>query len=116
MKAGDPTKVVVNQTQTASFTCEAFGIPVPNITWIRNSDGSPLSNATGITTITTSALSPTYIFSILTFLNATKTDESSYTCVGSNGVRNLIGTPENDTIELAVQGECRYVLVIKRYV
>ena len=113
VNARDPTKVIVNQTQTANLTCEVFGIPVPNITWIRNSDGSSLSNTTDITIITTSAIPPASLLSILTFQNATKTDESSYTCVGRNGVSNLIETPENDTIELAVQGECRYVLVMK---
>ena len=96
----------MNQSQTASLACEAFGIPVPNITWIRNSNGFSLLNTTDFITITTSDLLPSSLLSILTFLNATKTDESSYTCVGSNGVTNLIKTPENDTIELVVQGEC----------
>ena len=94
----------MNQTQTASFACGAFGIPVPSITWIRGSDGFSLSNSTGIT-VSTSTLPPSSVFSTLTFLNTTKTDESSYTCVGNNGVRNLIGTPENDTVDLFVQGK-----------
>lgn len=109
VQAREPTEVIVNQTQIASFSCEAFGIPVPSVSWIRDSNGFSLSNTTNIITITTSILPPTSLVSTLTFLNAANSNESSYTCVGSNGVSNLIGTPENDTVDLLVQGGCTYV-------
>ena len=42
--------------------------------------------------------------SVLTFLNGLKTDESIYTCIGSNNIVNVIGSPEQDNISLLVQG------------
>ena len=105
--ARDPTEVIVNQTQSASFSCEAFGIPLTTIVWINDSSGSNVTNSTGAITITTTVLPPITLLSVLTFLNTTRPDQSSYTCVGSNGVSNLIGTPENATVFLFVQGkEC----------
>ena len=89
----------------ASFTCRAFGIPIPNIIWIKNSDRTELNNTMGSITIVTTILPPSSIASTLTFHTTSKTDESAYTCVGSNGVVNNIGTPENDTVDLFVQGE-----------
>ena len=98
------SEVVVNQTQSATLSCEAFGIPIPSISWIDDSTGSLVAESAGITTITTSTQSST-LLSVLTFLNTTRENQSTYTCVGSNGVDNVINTPENDTVALFVQGK-----------
>ena len=101
------SEVVVNQTQTATLSCQAFGIPTPSISWIDESTGSLVTESDGITIITSSPwnVNVSTLLSVLTFLNATRENQSTYTCVGSNGVSNVIDTPENDTVTLFVQGE-----------
>ena len=51
----EPREVVINQTQEATFNCTAYGIPTPNITWIKVSDGSVV-NSTGDIQITNTDL------------------------------------------------------------
>ena len=41
----------------------------------------------------------------LTILSVTKQFESNYSCIASNGVPNLVGTLENGSISLTVQGQ-----------
>ena len=106
------SEVVVNQTQTAILSCEAFGIPTPSISWIDDSTGSLVTESAGITTIDTSTQSST-LLSVLTFLNAARENQSTYTCVGSNGVDNVINTPENDTVALFVQGKFHQLLLLQ---
>ena len=50
--------------------------------------------------------------SVLTFLDTVKTDESVYRCQGSNGITNVIHSPENDTVTLLVQGELVFACVL----
>ena len=102
----EPVKLVVNQTQMAEFACEAFGIPIPEITWIKASNGSVLSTTMNGIEITEMVVEGSSMrASMLTILGATKSDQSDYTCIGSNGVTNFIDSPENDTVSLLVQGE-----------
>ncbi len=42
--------------------------------------------------------------SVLTVTMVTKSYEGVYQCVGTNGVSNLIGTPEQDSVIVTVQG------------
>ena len=105
VSAVGPVELIVNHTQMAEFQCESFGIPVPNITWIKVSNDSVLSASTNDIEITEEIMNSFTCVSNLTFLNTTRTDQSEYTCVGSNGIMNVIGSPENDTVSLLVQGE-----------
>ena len=105
MTALEPKEIIVNHTQMAGFTCEAFGIPVPNITWIKVSENSVLITSMGVVEITDSIMDSFTRVSNLTFPQTTRTDQSEYTCVGSNGIMNVIDSPENDTVSLLVQGE-----------
>ena len=100
-----PRELIVNHTQTASFICETFGTPLPNITWIKMSDGSVLFNSVDVIEITEVVINSFTLVSNLTFLSTTRTDQSEYTCVGSSGITNVIGSAENDTVNLLVQGE-----------
>ena len=101
----EPRELIVNHTQTAEFICEVFGIPVPTITWIKVSNGSVLSNGVDDIEITEVIVDSFTRVSNLTFLSTVRTDQSEYTCVGTNGVTNVISSPENDTVSLLVQGE-----------
>ena len=105
----EPREVIINQTQEASFTCQAYGIPTPNITWVKMTDGLTVENITSITEISESILPPTTLQSILTFVSGMKSNESVYVCQGSNGVTNVIGSPEEDNVTLLVQGILQYI-------
>ena len=91
---GDQTVAV---SQSAIFTCEATGNPLPSITWSR---GGGVSLTTGVEAIT---LTPTSVQSNLTISNAQIGDTGSYYCVASND----IGSPSqsisvNSSVRLTV--------------
>ena len=100
----EPVQLIVNQTQPASFVCQAYGIPTPNISWVRLSDGALLNDSFDGLNISENFISPDTLESTLTFSSTKKTDESEYRCEGNNGVTNVISSPESDMVELLVQG------------
>ena len=99
-----PVEIIINQTQEAVFMCTAYGIPTPSITWTKLSDGSAVTN-TATLTITDSVIATNTLQSELRFIQGFKADESQYMCRGSNGVTNVIGSPEDDNVTLFVQGK-----------
>ena len=108
-------ELVVNQTQTATFSCQAFGIPLPNITWIKVSQVSSASSWGQFVTTDIKMNNSSTLISSITLLNAMWTDQSEYICVGSNGITNAIGSPENTTFTLFVQGTTFTSLLIYTY-
>ena len=106
MTALEPIALDVSRGQMAEFACEAFGMPIPEITWMKVSDGSDLSTSMDGINITEMVAEQSSIrTSKLTFLSAEENDQSDYTCIGSNGVTNFINSPESDTVSLEVQGK-----------
>ena len=103
-----PASIVVNETDQVTFLCKVFGIPPPVIIWINDSDVQQTNSINnGILISYSDSPHPSGIpfnISNLTILSAAKQHESNYTCIASNGVTNLIGTTNNSTISLVVQG------------
>ena len=64
-----------------------------------------VDNITGVTEITESIVATNTSQSVLRFVSGLNSDESMYTCVGSNGITNVINSPEEDNVTLLVQGE-----------
>ena len=82
-----PMSMVVNETRTASFQCEAEGNPEPKVTWLKQnssvrSDKRILPSRGG-----------------LMITNVTSQDEGIYTCVA----RNILGEMASSA-KLSVQG------------
>ena len=97
-------QLTVNVTFDATLVCFVFAIPLPEITWIRNSDQSIVQEEQGRVSITEEDGIHNRT-STLFFSSTLKSDESSYTCVAVNNITNVIDTPENETVDLIVQGE-----------
>ena len=105
--------ITVNETDSTSFICMVFGIPPPNIQWsVINVNDDLLfitaSNDSYNITVTTTPhqtfAGAHVVLSNLSLPMIDKRQEGHYTCSASNGVTNLIGTPESDSISLTVQG------------
>ena len=99
-----PVSLILNQTATATFTCDIFGIPTPTFIWTRDSDSTPLVNISGIREIT-DVTDGNNITTTLTIVSTERTDMGGYICSAMNGIENLIESPESDTVELFVQGK-----------
>ena len=98
--------LTVNQTDQSSFTCEAFGIPVPSFEWFFNGSIDPLSRGSQImNVIMTNSSGLDIQVSTLTIQDSIRSlHEGRYTCIASNRIENSIGTPESAEAFLTVQG------------
>ena len=97
----DISPEVMDQTldegDTASFTCQATGEPVPTISWYFN--GGLLVN--GIEhMISVMSLNTTTISSTLTIMNVQSSDVGTYTCNATNVVSS-----DTSSAVLTVNGE-----------
>ena len=97
---------VMDQTQkegeTASFTCQATGEPVPTISWYFN-DAPVDETNTMKYTILMMLLNTTTISSTLTIMNIQSSDVGTYTCNATNVVSS-----DTSSGVLTVNGECYY--------
>ena len=113
----EPIELIVNHTQMVEFSCQVSGIPLPNVTWIKMlNDDTFVLDTTQFIKIDQKVNNSHMLISTLTFLNTTRDDQSSYTCVGNNSIKNVISSPENDTVNLLVQGKGLTLLFIYVYV
>ena len=110
----------VNETFSVSLTCNVSGIPRPNITWYRY-QLSPENKAAVIDDDVKFDITESHVIgdfnlvsvtSILTVLDADKSDEQFYQCDGMNGVPNVIDAPSSSTAFLTVQGAYVHTVLI----
>ena len=74
-----------DEGDTASFTCQSTGEPVPTINWYFN--GTPVDEANTMKyMISMTSLNATTISSILTIMNVQSSDVGTYTCNATNVV------------------------------
>lgn len=109
----DPPKLVSgivnvtkNATDTLTLHCEFTGTPSPVINWIRN--GIKLTESRQIQidyTAKASENGTVTAVSNLTVTNLAKSDEGTYTCVGINGVDNLINAINSSSAFITIQGK-----------
>ena len=102
-------ELTVNVTFKATLTCTVFAIPLPNITWIKDVNDSVVSEETGRVSITEIDSINTRT-SVLSFSSTLKSDESSYTCVATNDIENVLNTPTSATTNLIVQGTSHLIM------
>ena len=100
-----PSNFVSQEGKKITFTCEAFGIPLPSLTW-SHQDGTEIQLQEGVVEIKTenkaNSTGSRFAVSNLTFHSVHDTNEAVYICHGENDVSNLIGTPESDTGEIVI--------------
>ena len=89
----------LNKGDTASFTCQVTGEPVPTISWYFN--GIPVDETNTMKyTISMMLLNITTISSTLTIMNVQSSDVGTYTC----NATNVISTDTSSGV-LTVNGE-----------
>ena len=86
-----------NEGDTASFSCQATGEPVPTISWYFN--GNLLVNGTEYI-ISIMSLNTTTISSTLTIMNVQSSDVGTYTCNATNVISS-----DTSSAVLTVNGE-----------
>ena len=88
-----------NEGDTASFTCQATGKPLPTISWYLN--GAPVDHSNAIKyTISVTSLNDITINNTLTIMNVESPDVGTYTC----NATNVISTDISSGV-LTVNGE-----------
>ena len=95
-----PVDVIVTSPETAVFTCEADGVPMPTITWWRYD--TTLTEVTDAKENVTIDVTPRTVMSTLTFTNTQPILAAQYRCTASN----LLGMA-SENVTLTVNGELR---------
>ena len=98
------TDLVKNETNPATFRCQAVGEPVPTISWYFNGVVMNASNSNNYQI--SNSLNETVVISSLTIVNAQSSDVGTYTC----HAENIIGSDRSSAV-LTVNGNCgSYIL------
>ena len=88
---------IQNEGQSASFTCQSTGEPVPTISWYFND--ALLANEAKYT-ISETSVNTTTISSTLTIMSVESSDVGTYTCSATN-----LASTDNSSGVLTVNGE-----------
>ena len=90
---------IINEGDNISFTCQATGAPVPNISWYFNDN--PVDNITTMKyTTSLSIINTITINNTLTIMNVQSSDMGTYTC----NATNVVSTDTSSGV-LTVNGE-----------
>ena len=81
-----------NETNPITFSCQAIGEPVPNISWYFNSVIINVSNASKY--IISDSSNGTMVISLLTIINTQSSDVGKYTCFAEN----IIGSEQSSGV------------------
>ncbi len=97
--------IIVNDSDVFEIFCQFTGIPMPTVLWLLN--GVQFSNVTDMIIITNSfqtlALQLVEVTSVVS-IQASKSYEGNYTCIGDNIAVNIIGANNIHTSSVFVQG------------
>ena len=92
------TDLLENETFPSTFTCQAAGEPVPNISWYFNDVTLIASNSSKYQVL--DSINGTMIKSLLTIMSAQSSDVGKYTCHADN----IVGVDRSSGI-LTVNGK-----------
>ena len=87
-----------NETNPITFSCQAIGEPVPNISWYFNGELIDVSNASKY--IISNSSNGTVVIGLLTIMNTQSSDVGRYTCFAEN----FVGSDQSPGV-LTVNGE-----------
>ena len=92
-----------DEGDTASFTCQADGEPLPTISWYFN--GAPLNESDTTKYTIKDRRLDTAVVDILNIMNVQSSDVGTYTCNATNVVSS-----DNSSGVLTVNGELQFIL------
>ena len=92
-----------NETNPITFSCQAIGEPVPNISWYFNGAMIDVSNASKY--IISNSFNGTKVISLLTIMNTRSSDVGRYTCFAEN-----VNDSDQSSGVLTVNGKNIYVV------
>ena len=92
--------------QTALFSCQATGEPVPFIEWYYN--GAKVNTTSFLKYSLSSPISPNYADSTLILLNVTSMDTGTYTCNATNIVGSAVSKAQ-----LRINGWYLFIFIYK---
>ena len=87
-----------NETNPITFSCQAIGEPVPNISWYFNGELIDVSNASKY--IISNSSNGIMVIGLLTIMNTQSSDVGRYTCFAEN----FVGSDQSSGV-LTVNGE-----------
>ena len=109
INVSDVAVFLENETNTLTFSCQATGEPVPNISWYFNSIVANTSNIINTSNTSeynvTNSINKNVITSLFTIMNTKLSDVGNYTCYAENSFGD-----DQDFVVLVVNGK-QYLMI-----